>query len=297
MCITFSLHLDFPSKLSGLQRKYEGLLVTNFWHLSHEQKLFSWARVFQGRKLRAAFPHQMLLLCSVFRGKLFVSHFLHQFIPGCRRVQCCPCWVGLAAWWGAWLTMGHKSCKHLQITASWPWAPPCLPVLQQNPTSSKPSRGLAESQAELRANLFLPPFQAPARGPAVCLRQHRSLLEMVGVGWSHEEAARPPGPPSPWRSCAKPLPLLRCSSQSTAGRWGGKKCQKIKNQPSCSCLRLHLAPWQHAWVSPAPCCCKQGFFGKRCLGWMKQRWNWSGSQRRSGKAAFNMRPAFLFLRD
>lgn len=44
-------------------------LVTNFWYLSHEQKLFSGARLFGGWKLKAALPHQKLLLCSVFGRK------------------------------------------------------------------------------------------------------------------------------------------------------------------------------------------------------------------------------------
>lgn len=47
-------------------------------------------RAFVGLKLRAALPHQKLLLCSDFKAK-FSSHFLHPFVPGCRRALRTPC--------------------------------------------------------------------------------------------------------------------------------------------------------------------------------------------------------------
>lgn len=103
--------------------------------------------------------------------------------------QCHPHGVGFA-WWDEQLTGGDGSCSTQHPGSEHPLLlhPPGFP------TQGKPSQGLAESQAELAANLFLLPFQGPARGLAVCLQPLRSLLEMLGACHSREEAALPPSP-------------------------------------------------------------------------------------------------------
>lgn len=126
----------------------------------------------------------MLLLCSVFRRKLVcfslsppVYSWLLEDPEGLMSVSshCFCCMVGCPVNQWGWILQALAKPSMLA------WSIPVLLHPPAKPSIRKPSQGLAESQAELAANLFLPPFQAPARGLAVCLQPRWSLLVMAGV--------------------------------------------------------------------------------------------------------------------